>query len=74
MSRIYVINEMQGFRAYVSPEGITIEKDNNLSLGINTRYLALLIRLTSEYSDLDKLYNELCYRLEFDYASVWKES
>ena len=70
--RIYVINELQGFRAFVDAEGITIEKDRNLKLGINTRYIALLIRLTSEASSLEKLYNELCYRLDGDFASVWK--
>ena len=73
MKRIYVINKMQGFRAYVDAEGIHIEKDNNLQLGINTRYIALLIRFSSEYSDMEKLYNELCYRLEGDWASVWKD-
>ena len=72
MKRIYVINKMQGFRAFVDAEGITIEKDKNLQLGINTRYIALLIRLSSEYSNLDKLYNELCYRLDGDFAGVWK--
>ena len=72
MRRIYVINEMQGFRAYVDAEGITIEEDHNLQLGINTRYIALLIRFTSEHSDLEKLYKELSYRLEYDYASVLK--
>ena len=70
--RVYVINKMQGFRAYVDVEGIHIEKDNNLQLGINTRYIALLIRFSSEYSDMDKLYTELCYRLDGDFASVWK--
>ena len=70
--RVYVINEMQGFRAYVDAEGIHIERDNNLQLGINTRYIALLIRFSSEYSSLEKLYHELSYRLEGDFASVWK--
>ena len=70
--RVYVINEMQGFRAFVDAEGIHIEKDNNLQLGINTRYIALLIRFSSEYSNMEKLYHELCYRLEGDFASVWK--
>ena len=70
--RVYVINKMQGFRAYVDVEGIHIEKDNNLQLGINTRYIALLIRFSSEYSDMDKLYTELCYRLDGDFANVWK--
>ena len=72
MKRVYVINELQGFRAYVDAEGIHIEEDNNLHLGINTRYIALLIRFSSEYSDMDKLYKELVYRLEGDFASVWK--
>ena len=71
--RVYVINEMQGFRAFVDAEGIHIEKDNNLQLGINTRYIALLIRFSSEYSNnMEKLYHELSYRLEGDFASVWK--
>ena len=70
--KVYVINEIQGFRAYVDAEGIHIEQDNNLQLGINTRYIALLIKLTSECSNMDKLHNELVDRLESDYASVWK--
>ena len=70
--RVYVINQMQGFRAYVDAEGIHIEKDNNLQLGINTRYIALLIKLTSEYSNIERLYTELCDRLDGDFASVWK--
>ena len=70
--KVYVINQMQGFRAYVDAEGIHIEKDNNLELGINTRYIALLIRFSSEYNNnMEKLYKELCYRLEGDFASVW---
>ena len=72
MTRIYVINTMQGFRAYVDAEGIHVEKNNNIELGINTRYIALLIRFSSEYRDLDRLYKELSNRLEGDYASVWK--
>ena len=71
--RVYVINKLQGFRAYVDTEGIHIEQDNNLHLGINTRYIALLIRFASEYSDMEKLYKELCYRLEGDWARVWKD-
>ena len=70
--KVYVINQMQGFRAYVDLEGIHIERNNNVQLGINTRYIALLIRFSSEYSDMEKLYNELCYRLDGDFASVWK--
>ena len=70
--KVYVINEMQGFRAFVDGEGITIEQNSNVQLGINTRYVALLIRLTSECSSLEELYNELCYRLAWDFASVWK--
>ena len=69
--KIYVINQLQGFRAFVDAEGIHIERDNNIRLGINTRYIALLIRFSSEYSDMQELYNELCYRLEGDFASVW---
>ena len=69
--KVYVINQMQGFRAYVDAEGIHIEKDNNLELGINTRYIALLIRFSSEYSNMENLYKELCYRLDGDFASVW---
>ena len=72
MRRVYVINQMQGFRAYVDAEGIHIEKDNNLQLGINTRYIALLIKLTSKYSNIERLYTELCNRLDGDFASVWK--
>ena len=70
--RVYVINTMQGFRAYVDAEGIHIEKDNNLELSINTRYISLLIRLASECSNIEKLHKELSYRLEGDFASVWK--
>ena len=72
MTKLYLINKMQGFRAFVDAEGIHIEEDNNLELGINTRYIALLIRFSSEYSDMDKLYEALVYRLEGDFASVWK--
>ena len=72
--RVYIINKMQDFRAYVDAEGIHIEKDGNLQLGINTRYIALLIRFSSEYSDMRALYNELCYRLEGDWASVWLDA
>ena len=70
--KVYVINQMQGFRAYVDNEGIHIERNNNVQLGINTRYIALLIRFSKEYSNMEKLYNELCYRLDGDFASVWK--
>ena len=56
MTRVYVINQMQGFRAYVDIEGIHIEKDNNMQLGINTRYIALLIRFASECSNMEELY------------------
>ena len=69
--KVYVINQMQGFRAYVDAEGIHIEKDHNLQLGINTRYIALLIRFASEYSKMEDLYEELCYRLDGDFATVW---
>ena len=69
--RVYVINQMQGFRAFVDAEGIHIERNNNLNLGINTRYIALLIRFASEYSNMEKLYRELSYRLENDFATVW---
>ena len=70
--KVYVINQLQGFRAFVDAEGIHIEEDNNLELGINTRYIALLIRFSSEYTNMEKLYTELCYRLDGDFASVWK--
>ena len=71
MARVYVINKMQGFRAYADTEGIHIEKDKNMHLGINTRYIALLIRFASECSNMEELYKELCYRLDGDFASVW---
>ena len=70
--RVYVINQLQYFMAYVDAEGIHIEKDNKVNLEINTRYIALLIRFSSEYSDMEKLYNELSKELEFDYANVLK--
>ena len=68
--KVYVINQMQYFMAYVDAEGIHIEKDNNVNLEINTRYIALLIKFASMYNDLDKLYNVLSKELEFDYANV----
>ena len=70
--RIYVINQLQGFRGYVDAEGIHIEKNNNLKLGINTRYIVLMSKLASEYSNMESIYAELCDRLEGDFASVWK--
>ena len=35
--RVYVINKMQGFRAYVDAEGIHIERDNNLQQGVENK-------------------------------------
>ena len=66
--KIYVLNEMTGFRAIVKDKGITIEENKNLHMALNTKYIALLIRLTSEYSDMSKLYKALCHELKFSYA------
>ena len=68
--KIYVLNEMTGFRAIVKDKGITIEENKNLHMALNTKYIALLIRLTSEYSDMSKLYKALCYELKFSYTCV----
>ena len=69
--RVYIINEMQGFRAFIGDKGLTIEKNNNKKLGINKRYIDLLTKINSKYDNISDIYAELCYRLEFDYASVW---
>ena len=66
--KIYVLNEMTGFRAIVTDKGITIEENKNLHMALNTKYIALLIRLTSEYSDMSKLYKALCHELKFSYT------
>lgn len=59
---------MTGFRAIVDADGITIEENKNLSMALNTKYIALLIRLTSRYSDISKLYTALCHELKFSYT------
>ena len=69
--RVYVINKMQGFRAYVDDTGLTVEQNKNRELHINDSYIDLLARLTNEYSNINDLYKEACYRLEPDYASVF---
>ena len=66
--KIYVMNDITGFRAIVDDKGITIEKNKNLHMALNTKYIALLIRLTSEYSDMSKLYKALCHELKFSYT------
>ena len=66
--KIYVLNEMTGFRAIVKDKGITIEENKNLHMALNTKYIALLIKLTSEYSDMNKLYKALCHELKFSYT------
>ena len=63
--RIYVMNDMTGFSAIVDDKGITIEENKNLHMALNTKYIALLIKLTSEYSDISKLYKALCHELKF---------
>ena len=68
--KIYVIDDMTGFRAIVDSEGITIEENKNLSLAINTQYIATLIKLASQYSNIDKLHKALCYEFKFSYVSV----
>lgn len=68
MNKIYVLNEMTGFRAIVDANGITIEENNNLDMALNTKYIALLIKLTSRYSDISKLYKALCHELKFSYT------
>ena len=66
--KIYVLNEMTGFRAVIDADGITIEENKNLSMALNTKYIVLLIKLTSQYSDMNKLYKALCYELKFSYT------
>ena len=66
--KIYVLNEMTGLRAIVDDKGITIEENKNLHMALNTKYIALLIKLTSEYSDMSKLYKALCHELKFSYT------
>ena len=68
--KIYVINDMTGFRAIVDDKGITIEENKNLHMALNTKYIALLIKLTSEYSDMSKLHKALCHELKFSYTCV----
>ena len=68
--KIYVIDDMTGFRAIVDSEGITIEENKNLRLAINTQYIATLIKLASQYSNINKLYKALCYEFKFSYVSV----
>lgn len=67
-NKIYVLNEMTGFSAIVDANGITIEENNNLDMALNTKYIALLIKLTSQYSDTNKLYKALCHELKFSYT------
>ena len=69
-NKIYVLNDMTGFRAIVDADGITIEENKNLSMALNTKYIALLIKLTSRYSDINKLYKALCHELKFSYTCV----
>ena len=66
--KIYVLNEMTGFRAIVDANGVTIEENKNLHLALNTQYIVLLIKLTSKYSDMNKLYKALCHELNFSYT------
>lgn len=68
--RIYVMNDITGFRAIVDDKGITIEENKNLHMALNTEYIALLIKLTSEYSDMSKLYKALCHELKFSSTCV----
>ena len=68
--KIYVMNDMTGFRAIVDDKGITIEENKNLHMALNTKYIALLIKLTSEYSDMSKLHKALCHELKFSYTCV----
>lgn len=68
--KIYVMNDMTGFRSIVDDKGITIEENKNLHMALNTKYIALLIKLTSEYSDMRKLYKALCHELKFSYTCV----
>lgn len=66
--KIYVLNNMTGFRAVIDADGITIEENKNLSMALNTKYIALLIKLTSQYSNINKLYKALCHELKFSYT------
>ena len=68
--RIYVMNDMTDFKAIVDDKGITIEENKNLHMALNTKYIALLIKLTSEYSDMSKLHKALCHELKFSYTCV----
>ena len=61
---------MTGFRAIVDDKGITIEENKNLHMALNTKYIALLIKLTSKYSDMSKLHKALCHELKFSYTCV----
>ena len=66
--KIYVLNEMTCVRSIVDDKGITIEENKNLHMALNTKYIALLITLTSEYSDMSTLYKALCHELKFSYT------
>lgn len=68
--KIYVMNDITGFRAIVDEKGITIEENQNVLRALNTKYIALLIKLTSEYSDMSKLHKALCHELKFSYTCV----
>ena len=68
--KIYVMNDITGFSAIVDDKGITIQENKNLHMALNTKYIALLIKLTSEYSDMSKLYKALCHELKFSYTCV----
>ena len=68
--RIKEINEKNDYRDIVNDKGITIEENKNLHMALNTKYIALLIKLTSEYSDMSKLYKALCHELKFSYTCV----
>ena len=67
-NKIYVLNEMTGFRAVIDADGITVQENKNLHMALNTQYIALLIKLTSRYSDINKLYKALCHELKFSYT------
>lgn len=68
--KIYVMNDITGFRAIVDDKGITIEENKNLHMALNTKYIATLIKLASQYSNINKLYKALCYEFKFSYVSV----
>lgn len=68
--KIYVMNDITGFRAIVDDKGITIEENQNVHMALNAEYVAILIKLTSEYSDMSKLHKALCHELKFSYTCV----